>query len=94
MTRCCTTFCTSTVGAWPDTVIVSSTAPTRRSAFTVAANEADSSMPSRLTVLKPVSVNVTRVGARPQIDDLVLARGVGDDRPDLFDQGRTGRPRR
>jgi hypothetical protein len=32
---------------------------TRRSAFTVAANEADNSMPSRFTVLKPVSVNVT-----------------------------------
>ena len=49
----------STVGASPDTVIVSSTPPTRSSALTVAVNDAVSSMPSRFTVLKPGSVNVT-----------------------------------
>ena len=49
----------STTGASPVTVTVSSRAPTRRSAFTVAVKSPDSSIPSRLTVLKPVSVNVT-----------------------------------
>jgi site-specific recombinase XerD len=59
ITRCWTTFCTSTVGAAPVTVTVSASAPTRRSAFTVAVNDAVNSIPSRLTVLKPDSVNVT-----------------------------------
>ena len=59
ITFCCVTFCTSTIGAWPDTVMVSSSEPTRMSAFTVAVNAAVSSMPSRFTVLKPVSANVT-----------------------------------
>ena len=59
MTRCLVALCTSTIGDSPVTVMVSSTAPTRSSAFTVAANDPASSMPSRLTVLKPVSVNVT-----------------------------------
>ena len=59
MTRCCTTFWMSTVGAAPVTVTVSVTAPTRMSAFTVAVKDAVSSMPSRLTVLNPVSVKVT-----------------------------------
>jgi hypothetical protein len=39
--------------------MVSSSVPTRISTFTVAVNDAVSSMPSRLTVLKPGSVNVT-----------------------------------
>ena len=59
ITFCWTTFCTSTVGAAPDTVIVSSSAPTRRSAFTVAVNDAVNVTPSRLTTLNPLSVNVT-----------------------------------
>ena len=59
ITRCWTTFCTSTVEASPVTVMVSSSEPTRSSAFTVAVKEAVSSMPSRLTVLKPGSVKVT-----------------------------------
>ena len=59
ITRCCRVVCTSTVGDAPVTVIVSSSAPTRSSAFTVAVNAPVSSMPSRLTVLKPGSVNVT-----------------------------------
>ena len=59
MTRCCTTFWMSTVGVSPVTVIVSWSEPTRRSAFTVAVKEAVSSTPSRLTVVNPVSVNVT-----------------------------------
>jgi hypothetical protein len=47
MTFCWTTFCVSTIGDWPATLIVSSSAPTRSSAFTVAVKAADSSMPSR-----------------------------------------------
>ena len=43
----------------PETVIVSSTPPTRMSAFTAAVNDVVSSIPSRLTVAKPGSVNVT-----------------------------------
>ena len=59
MTFCWVTFCVSTIGDWPDTVIVSSRAPTRSSALTVAVNPADSSMPSRFNVLNPDRVNVT-----------------------------------
>ena len=58
-TRCCCTPCTSTTGVAPVTVIVSSTPPTRMSALTVAVTAPASSMPSRLTVAKPGSVNVT-----------------------------------
>ena len=54
------TFCMSTTGTRrPTTVTVSSSAPTFRSAFTVAVNVAGSSIPSRLTVEKPGSVKVT-----------------------------------
>ena len=60
LTVCCFfALCTSTIGVSPVTVIVSSSAPTFRSALTVATNVPVSSMPSRLTVLKPGSVNVT-----------------------------------
>ena len=59
ITRCSDADCTSTTGAWPETVIVSSTEPSFISASTVAVNEPVSSMPSRLKVLKPGSVNVT-----------------------------------
>ena len=52
-------FCTSTTGVSPVTVIVSATAPTFRSALTFAVKSDVSSMPSRRTVVKPVSVNVT-----------------------------------
>ena len=50
---------TSTTGASPLTVIVSGTPPTLRSALTVAMKLPVSSMPSRLTVVNPGSVNVT-----------------------------------
>ena len=50
---------TSTTGASPLTVIVSATPPTFRSAFTVAMKLPVSSIPSRLTVANPDSVNVT-----------------------------------
>ena len=53
------TFWMSTTGLAPETVTVSSSAPTRRSAFTVAVNVAGSSMPSRFTVEKPGSVKLT-----------------------------------
>ena len=59
ITVCRRVLCVSTTGVSPVTVIVSVTAPTLRSAFTVAANEPSSSMPSRFTLLNPVSVNVT-----------------------------------
>ena len=49
----------STIGVSPVTVIVSARLPTRSSALTLAVNDPVSSMPSRLTVLKPVSANVT-----------------------------------
>ena len=58
-TFCCRTFCVSTTGLAPVTVTVSSSAPTRRSALTVAVKPVLSSIPSRLTVLNPGSVKVT-----------------------------------
>ena len=56
---CRRTLCVSTTGDSPVTVIVSATTPIFISAFTVAVNEPVNSIPSRLTMLKPVSVNVT-----------------------------------
>ena len=41
-------LCTSTMGVSPVTVIVSASDPTVRSALTVATNEPDSTIPSRL----------------------------------------------
>ena len=51
---------TSTSGVCPETVIVSSSAPTFRSAFAVTATPPGTSRASRTTVLKPVSVKVIR----------------------------------
>jgi hypothetical protein len=56
---CTFTLWTSTMGDSPVTVIVSSSAPTFRSPLTVATKSPLNAMPSRLTVLNPVSVNVT-----------------------------------
>src|SRR5262249_52258573 len=58
-TCCRVVLCTSTIGVSPVTVSVSSTAPTLRSTLTVAVNAPLNSTPSRLTVLKPGSANVT-----------------------------------
>src|SRR6266850_1892246 len=55
-TCCCVALFTSTIGDAPVTVTVSSIAPTFRSAFTVAVKPAGSSMPARLTTLKPATV--------------------------------------
>jgi hypothetical protein len=52
-------LCTSTIGDAPVTVTVSSRLPMRRSALTDATKSPLSSMPSRFTVVKPGSVNVT-----------------------------------
>ena len=52
-------LCTSTIGVSPVTVIVSASVPTLSSALMVAVNDPVSSMPSRLNVLNPCSVNVT-----------------------------------
>jgi len=51
-------LCTSTTGVSPLTVIVSSSAPTRISIGMVSTAVPEISMPSRFTVLKPVSVKV------------------------------------
>ena len=58
-TVCLVRLCTSTSGDAPDTVIVSSSAPTFRSPLMVAVKLPVSSMPSRRTVLNPGSENVT-----------------------------------
>ena len=58
-TVCCRTFCVSTIGDCPDTVIVSSSAPTCMATLTAAVKPAVSRMPSRLEVLKPDSEKVT-----------------------------------
>ena len=60
---------TSTSGVWPDTVIVSSSAPTFMSALTVAVKFAGSSMPSRTTVENPGQRERHFVGALPEVDD-------------------------
>ena len=52
-------LCTSTIGDSAATVMVSSIAPTFMSALMVAVKSDVSSTLSRLTVLKPGSVNVT-----------------------------------
>ena len=51
--------CTSTCGAVPETLIVSSSEPTFISALTVAVKFEGRSTPSRTTVPKPVSENVS-----------------------------------
>ena len=50
---------TSTIGLSPVTVTVSSSVPTRMSAFTVETKSAGNSSCSRLNVLKPARVKVT-----------------------------------
>ena len=52
-------LCVSTTGVSPLTVIVSSTAPTFRSALIVMTPDPLTLIASRLTVLKPVSENVS-----------------------------------
>jgi hypothetical protein len=57
--RCWATFWVSTSGELPETITVSWMVPTESVALTVAVKFAGSARPSRLKVLKPVSVNVT-----------------------------------
>ena len=91
LTVCCTfALCTSTIGVSPVTVIVSSSAPTFRSPFTVATN-----VPGQLDAFALDGAEARqrerhRVGARPQVDDPVLAGVVADDRADFFNQHRAG----
>jgi hypothetical protein len=59
ITCCVRTFCTSTTGLAPVTTTVSSIAPSRISALAGAVKPVVSAMPSRRTVLKPGSENVT-----------------------------------
>ena len=56
---CRRTFCTSTTGAAPVTVIVSSMPPTAMAESTFAVKPVVSSIPSRMIVLKPGSEKVT-----------------------------------
>ena len=58
-TRCCVELRTSTIGASPVTVIVSSSEPTRSSPSMFTTPEPLSVTPSRFTVLNPESVKVT-----------------------------------
>src|SRR5699024_8858584 len=53
------TFCTSTTGACPETVNVSSSEPTVKSALIVVVNDPANCTPDLLNVLKPVRLNVT-----------------------------------
>jgi hypothetical protein len=55
---CRAAFCTSTTGVSPVTVTVSWSVPTFVSALTVTVPPPVSSIPSRLTTLKPVRENV------------------------------------
>ena len=57
-TNCRRTCCTSTTGDSPETVTVSSSAPTASDAFTCTAASPISTIPSRMNVLNPGSVNV------------------------------------
>ena len=59
ITRCFAELWTSTTGDSPATVTVSWTEPTFISTLTDAANNPLNSTPPRLTVLKPVTENVT-----------------------------------
>ena len=86
----CVTLCVSMSGLAPETVIVSSIAPTFISALTGAVKSPVRMMPSRLTVLKPAQRERHRVGARRQVDNLVLPVAVTDDCPGLFNQGGAG----
>ena len=91
-TICRRTLCTSTIGDSPVTVIVSVSAPTRRSALMVAVNDPSRATPSRLTVVNPGSVNVTRVRRRPADRRCGTGRcRRWSARPHLFDQRRAGR---
>ena len=56
ITRCCVTFCVSTSGVRPETVIVSSIEPSDSSMSTVAVKLGESSRPSRRVTEKPGSV--------------------------------------
>ena len=59
MTACLVVDCRSTTGVSPETVIVSWTPPTVRSALIVTTAVPLSATPERTMVLNPVSANVT-----------------------------------
>ena len=71
---CCFALTTSTIGVSPMTVIVSLTAPTFRSALTVAANDPVSSMPFPPDRTEPGQAERDGVAARSKIFDAVLRR--------------------
>ena len=88
---CRRTLCTSTIGVSPVTVIVSSSVPTRRSALTVRRERAGQLDAFALDGAEAGQRERHGVGARPQIDDAVLAGAVGDGGADFLDQHRAGR---
>ena len=79
-------LCVSTTGDSAETVIVSSSAPTLRSALIVAVKSEVSSTFSRLHDAEAREREGDGVDAGPQRGDLVLARVVGDRRSHFFDQ--------
>ena len=90
-TTCCLVFWRSTTGDWPETVIVSATLPTCRSALMAAVNPVVSS-----NALAPDGVEALQrkgdgVGARPQLGDLIPAFAIRHRSPDFFNERRTGR---
>ena len=77
-TVCLVVDCTSTSGDAPETVIVSSSAPTFSSALTVAVKSVDSCDAFALDGREAGQREGHRVGAGAQVDDLVLAGAVGE----------------
>ena len=89
-TFCCRTFCVSTSGAAPVTVIVSSSEPDLHVGI-----HGRGEPRGQHDALAPEGIEAGQtegdhIGAGPQIDDVVPALAVGDDRADLLDQRRTG----
>ncbi len=80
--------CTSTIGLSPATVIVSSSAPIFSSAFTVETKSAGSNESFALDRGESGQRERHGIGARPQVDDAVLAGTIADGRPDFLDQLR------
>ena len=80
----------STVGASPDTVIVSSSVAHRELAVHRCREFRGNSSPSRFRARNPGRRERHRVDAGPQIDDPVQALSVGDGGAHFFDERRAG----
>ena len=84
ITVCCVTFCVSTTGDAPVTVIVSSRSPTASWPLTVAVNPVVSSTPARRSVENPARVNVTVYVPGRRFDDPIHALTVCHDSAEPF----------